>query len=271
MPGTLQIDDLIHLDARRAAWLPKVRALVVADLHLGRLWTQRSRGQLVPVGLPDDATTRLAALVADYQPERLVILGDLVHEALRHSGVREALDELVAACGPSIRIELVLGNHDRRVQERIVEWKLPISTSPHLEISELLLFHGDTVPAASAPMVRRRIQGHEHPAVVLGDGVATSAKVPCFVSGPGHLILPAFSGQASGCVLGRHPLIGPAVRAADLDTVYACLGRHLLRMPMEVAISSARFLNEDSQRKKTPELKGVTEGAKGGSDERLKG
>jgi len=88
------------------------------------------------------------------------------------------------------------------------------------------------------------------------------------VSGPGHLILPAFSGQAAGCVLGRHPLIGPAVRAADLDTVYACLGRHLLRMPMEAAISSARFLNEDSQRKKTPELKGST---KGGSDERLKG
>jgi uncharacterized protein len=252
MPGTLQIDDLIHLDARRAAWLPKVRALVVADLHLGRLWTQRSRGQLVPVGVPDDATTRLAALVADYQPERLVVLGDVVHQALRLDGIREALEELVAATGPKTRLEFALGNHDRQLQERIREWNLPITTAPQLELSEMLLFHGDQMPAAPSPEPKRWIQGHEHPAVVLDDGVATSARVPCFLVGERHLILPAFSAQAAGCVLGRHQLLGPTARGATFDSVCACLGRHLLRIPIEVAISSARFVDEGNRRDGTP-------------------
>ena len=252
MAGTIQLDDLVHLDARRALWLPKARAVVVADLHLGRLWTQRSRGQLVPVGLPDDAIPRLEVLVRDYRPERLVVLGDVVHQALRLAGIREALQELVEVTRPHARLEFALGNHDRQLQERIREWNLPITTAPQLELSEMLLFHGDQPPTPPSPAPRRWIQGHEHPAVVLDDGVATSARVPCFLVGPQNILLPAFSSQAAGCVVGRHPMLGPVARTATFDAACACLGRHLLRIPIEVAISSARFVDEGTRRKGSP-------------------
>ena len=92
--ATLVLDDALVLDARRAAWLPGPRLLAVADTHLGHAWVQRARGQLVPVGTPDDSLDRLAALVRDHAARRLVIVGDVVHAALDVPGLRDHLAAL---------------------------------------------------------------------------------------------------------------------------------------------------------------------------------
>ena len=42
------------------------------------------------------------------------------------------------------------------------------------------------------------IVGHEHPAISLGDGVASHMKCPCFLVGENVLMLPAFSCWAAG-------------------------------------------------------------------------
>jgi uncharacterized protein len=231
--GTLTLDAAVRLDVRRAAWLPRSRCLVVADLHLGRAWVQRARGQMVPVAAADDTLPRLSALVHDYRPERMVVVGDVVHAALTVAGIESAVRELVAIASDGLRLELCLGNHDRRLRERLVGWKLPVAVSDQIVLDEAILFHGDVPPAVPDSSRRWRIQGHEHPAVVLGDGVATSAKVPCFLVGTLHLVLPAFSATASGCVVGRDPFLSEPARGARLDTVVACLGRRLLRIPLD--------------------------------------
>ncbi len=78
------------------------------------------------------------------------------------------------------------------------------------------------------------ITGHEHPAVELGDGVATRVRCPCFLLGRGRLMLPAFSGWAAGAVIGREPFMSEAARQAQWLAAIAIVGDRLLRLPLPV-------------------------------------
>ncbi len=227
-PATLALDDALVLDARRAAYLPGPRILAVADTHLGHAWVQRARGQLVPIGTPDDALPRLSDLVRDHGARRLVVVGDVVHAALDVPGLRELLGR-VASVAPD-GVVFVLGNHDRRLAERLREWGLGFECTDRLAIPGFEFVHGDRDPGPVAPGTRR-ISGHEHPAMILGDGVATSAKVPVFLVGRGGVVLPAFSDWAGGCVVGEDRFLGPVAASLRIDARVACLGPRLLRLP----------------------------------------
>jgi putative SbcD/Mre11-related phosphoesterase len=233
------LTESIHLDVRRAAWLPASRCLVVADLHLGRAWVQRARGQLVPVSAGEDSLPRLASLTQDYQPDRLVVVGDIVHAALPVPGVEAMVRELASLATHKTRLELCLGNHDRRLGDLLAAWRIPVTVHTQVVLPEAVLFHGDVEPDRGDSGDRWFLQGHEHPAVVLGDGVASSAKVPCFLSGPRHLVLPAFSQGSTGCAIGRDPFLATPARGARLDTVIACLGKRLLRIPLSTLLGAA--------------------------------
>lgn len=231
MSDVFKLSEQIHIDARRAVWLPASRILALADMHLGESWARRARGQLVPVGQDEDTLRRLHSLIEHYRPEKTVILGDIVHAAIPLDGIESALRSLVKICSGLTQLELCLGNHDRQLARRLKSWNLHANTSEQFESSEAILFHGDTLPNINAGDSRWRIFGHEHPAVVLGDGVATYAKVPCFLEGPDMVVLPAFSNWAGGCVVGRDAFLGETARLGAFTHAIACMGTRLLRMP----------------------------------------
>jgi DNA ligase-associated metallophosphoesterase len=230
--SVIQISDRIHLDPRRAVWLPESRTLAVADLHLGEAWVRRARGQLVPVTGGDDSLSRLKNLITEYAPARVVVLGDIVHQALSVEGVEHTVRSLALLGESGCRVELCLGNHDRHLPRQLRAWKIDLLTCDQVELPEAILFHGDRPPRLREEDTRWRIQGHEHPAMILGDGVATHAKVPCFLVGDRALILPAFSDWAGGCVFGRDPFMGASAREARFSHAIACLGKRLLRIPL---------------------------------------
>ncbi|RYY91444.1 MAG: hypothetical protein EOO11_22700, partial [Chitinophagaceae bacterium] len=72
----------IHLDVRRAVWLPETGTLAVSDLHLGYVWAHRHSGQMLPVSMAEETVPRLLELVTAYKPKELVLLGDIVHRAV---------------------------------------------------------------------------------------------------------------------------------------------------------------------------------------------
>src|SRR4051812_11875531 len=84
----------INFDARRAVYFQQEKILAVADLHLGYAWSHRAQGQLMPVGAKDDSLARLGELLEDYRPERLILLGDIVHRALPTAALMEELQGL---------------------------------------------------------------------------------------------------------------------------------------------------------------------------------
>ncbi|MBL9175663.1 MAG: metallophosphoesterase [Verrucomicrobiales bacterium] len=245
-PQGIRIDCGWTLDARRAAFQETASLLAVADLHLGYAWAQRSRGLLLPVDTPDTSTDRLAELCNAYQPRTVVILGDLIHRATALEALRPVLETFCAAL-QGRDVVLCSGNHDRGIRPLIARWQLPIRAVEGLDSGRFHLRHGDdphpehpAEPFTLAGDTSFVVQGHEHPALELGDGRLTRVRVPCFLTSDDTLLLPAFSDWASGCRVGRDPFLGSRARGTRFHTAYACMGPRLLPIPLDVRTGAIR-------------------------------
>lgn len=229
----------IVADARRVLWLEAERTLLVADLHLGYVWIERQRGTLLPL-VSDDTFQRLGALLDDYRPERWVFLGDTVHGVGSDGVAERELAALFATLGAGPDIVFVLGNHDRKLPERTRWLHLPahVSFVPLMQIGPHVMIHGDRHPW---PEVEAKLgeegwafYGHEHPAIGIGDGVATSVKVPTFLVGDRRVILPAFSRWAAGQVFGRNAPLSPLSVPDTFTRAIAVMGDRVLPLERRV-------------------------------------
>lgn len=230
----------VVLDARRALFLSETTTLVVADLHLGYAWVQRQRGALLPVAGPQSTLDRLSRLLADYQPRRLVILGDLVHRAVALPALESELHSLAQRLPPSVEWTICTGNHDQGLASLLGNrFRTPApQLTAQWSTGRFRLHHGDRAAETSGPLALSAedpvdVIGHEHPAIRLGDGVATQAKVPCFLRAQDVWVLPAFSNWAAGCEIGRQPFLGPVAQRARFHTAFACLGARILKIPLQ--------------------------------------
>jgi metallophosphoesterase superfamily enzyme len=69
-------DDLV-MDSRRALWMPKARTLVLADFFLGLGASRRKKVEVMPSPTQFDLWERVFALLNEYRPEQVAVLGDL--------------------------------------------------------------------------------------------------------------------------------------------------------------------------------------------------
>lgn len=234
---TVELVPGIVLDVRRAVWLAFERTLLVADLHLGYPWVERRRGTLLPL-IPDDTLERLLALATDYRPGRWVFLGDIVHGDPKSPKVEDLVRTLVETLGASASLELVLGNHDARLPDLLRRTGLREIPCRHLATAgPHVLVHGDRSTWTELHPLRGEtgwvFYGHEHPALRLDDGVATSVKAPCFLVGSRCVVLPAFSSWAAGSVWGCDPQLSPLADGAALQRAWVILGERLLPLPLQ--------------------------------------
>ena len=178
------IADQILLDGRLALFHQTERWLAVADLHFGYELSQRAAGALVPLWGMATIAERLTELVHEYEPRRLLILGDLVHDKTAARQAAELLRDLAKGC----EITVVAGNHDRQLRGHV-------EMVDSFETGRFHFHHGHC-----ATRVRNRIQviGHHHPAVMITDGAGLRLKCPAFVQQSDCWIMPAFSPWASG-------------------------------------------------------------------------
>jgi metallophosphoesterase superfamily enzyme len=73
----IKFSEDVILDSRRAVVLPRQETLVIADLFLGLGAARRKRPDPVPTGQHHEIWERLLGLLDDYQPRRVVLLGDV--------------------------------------------------------------------------------------------------------------------------------------------------------------------------------------------------
>ncbi|WP_306056737.1 metallophosphoesterase [Natronococcus wangiae] len=208
----------------RAVYVPDADALVLADVHFGRA---AASSVDAPVDDGGDVCDRLGELLAAWQPEAVVVAGDLLHSFSRiPRGVERAVVRFVdrvEAAGASLVV--TPGNHDT-----MLEAVFSGETAPEYRLAdgETVVCHGHEPPSADAD---RYVVGHDHPALSI-DG----RKLPCFLYGPDSyegasvLVLPAFTRLAAGATVNRmrardfqSPLVTdadacyPAVRDAASD------------------------------------------------------
>jgi len=228
--------DRSRLELEPGVWLEKWQTLAVADLHLGYAWAHRAEGQLLPVETREDSTERLLKLLDRYPAEELVLLGDVVHRAVDVPALHSELRWLALTIGERARLRLIGGNHDRELAATLATAGIALEIAESAMVGPHLLLHGDqadeSVAAAhlraQAAPGGRVILGHEHPAITLSDGVASHVKCPCFLAGPGILVLPAFSRWAAGSEIGRYPFLSPYPRLRPPDCAMAIAAGKLL-------------------------------------------
>ncbi len=180
-------DDWLLTAERAAVYLP-ARTAVVADLHLGYAEARRRAGEAVPCVPLETALAPLGAVLATRRCRRLVIAGDLFEDAWR-ADVAEELLHWLDRRGVELS-GVVPGNHDRQLPAS----GLPLAPSG-VVLGRWRVVHGDGVVPAG-----RLVCGHFHPWLRRGP-----VSAPCFLVGAERIVLPAFSRDARGVNVCRHP------------------------------------------------------------------
>jgi DNA ligase-associated metallophosphoesterase len=184
--------ERLTLHAQRAIYWAAMRTLLVSDVHFGKGAVFRRAGIAVPSGDTDDDLARLDALIREFVPERLVVLGDLVHGAATE---RSAWVERVRTWRRShedVDVLLIAGNHDRHFDVR----SLGIDVVPdRLDVAPFVFSHHPHPHATGYTLA-----GHVHPGVVIRDGWRRH-RLPAFVFDRDVAMLPAF-----GTLTGLHEI-----------------------------------------------------------------
>jgi uncharacterized protein len=175
--------EQLTLHTQRAVYWAARRMLLVSDVHFGKGAVFRRAGIAVPSGDTDDDLARLDALFLAFAPERLVVLGDLVHGV---ATVRSDWVDRVRAWRHShadVEVTLIAGNHDRHFDVS----SLGIDVVPdRLDIAPFVLSHHPHPQAGGYTLA-----GHVHPGVVIRDGWRRH-RLPAFVFDRDVGMLPAF-------------------------------------------------------------------------------
>ena len=175
----------LHLHPFRAVFWEEGKALLLADLHLGKAAHFRRNGLAVPPGVSDNNWDRLLSLLIDFRPERVLFLGDLFHS--EYNAVWEELVDLIEQFH-HVRFELVPGNHDILPRPLYESSKLTLHPEQLAEPPFLFTHH----PLDVVPEGAYNLAGHVHPGVRLRGNGRQRLRLPCFYFGKRQGLLPAF-------------------------------------------------------------------------------
>lgn len=180
----------------RAVYLPEAEALVAADLHLGKVAASAIDA---PLEAGPAMLARLIALVDRYEPDELVLAGDVLHAfGSVPRAARETVSSLVSRVeAAGARLVLLEGNHD--VQLAGLTDHSP--ATEHVLADGTVACHGHERPSTSGD---RYVIGHDHPVIEI-----EGRRRPCMLYGPdAHdgaevLALPAFNPAVRGTAVNR--------------------------------------------------------------------
>jgi putative SbcD/Mre11-related phosphoesterase len=164
--------------------------LVVSDCHVGR---GPSSNVELPMGDGSDMLVRLEELLARFDPDEVVVAGDLLHsfQTIPRT-VEQVVDGFAAAAREAgARMVVTPGNHDTMLDS---VWDGP--TEREYRVGDTVVCHGHDPPEADA---ERYIVGHDHPTITI-----EGQRRACYLAGEGVyrgadvVMLPAFNGLIRG-------------------------------------------------------------------------
>lgn len=206
-PFNLLNQDLLLLPQKAIYWQQQ-KALIIADVHFGKVGHFRKAGIAVPRDMEQSDLATISDLIYEHQPEKLLFLGDLFH-----SDMNNDWDWFILwrSQFPALQIILIKGNHDIIADSHYQ--KLNIELHDELLMAPFLMLHhplpDDTLQNAAGYV----FCGHIHPGVNLSGKGRQSITLPCFAFSGRQAILPSF-GKFTGKV---------AIRSQRKDKIFAVL------------------------------------------------
>lgn len=175
----------------KALYWPARRALLVADVHIGKAASYRALHQPVPRGTTEATLARLDQLLTSHECQMLIILGDFLHAKTARAPATMAKLQTWRERHAGLRIVLVLGNHDRHAGDPPHSLDIEVVEEPWL-LAPFALQH-EPVAHPQHPV----LAGHVHPVFVLQGRARQRLRLPCFLMGDAISLLPAF-GEFTG-------------------------------------------------------------------------
>lgn len=200
--------DLLLLPQKAIFWQQE-KAIIVADVHLGKVGHFRKAGIAVPRDMEQNDLAVLSDLVDEYKPEKILFLGDLFH-----SDKNADWDWFVLwrKQFPRLKIMLIRGNHDIIHDSNYID--LDVSLHDELAIGPFLMLHHPlTTETALQNTTGYVLCGHIHPGINLTGRARQSITLPCFAFASRQAVLPSF-GKFTGRV---------AIRNQKTDRIFAVL------------------------------------------------
>lgn len=166
-------------------WWAERRLLVLSDLHFEKGSSYAMRGQMLPPYDSDVTLDLVEALVARWQPEMCISLGDSFHDKAAEARLSVATRARIKALTGQTDWVWVEGNHDPDPPA-----SLGGRASKVLNLGQLIFRHeplGET----------GEIAGHLHP-VAKVSARGRSVRRKCFVSDGRAMVLPALGALTGG-------------------------------------------------------------------------
>lgn len=187
---------------------------IIGDLHLGYESALESEGMFIPRINTESVRDALNRIIDRYEPERIVLLGDIKHDFKRSSyQAREDVRNIIKLVDEAAEAIVIKGNHDNFLQNIVSS--LGINTLDYIDIMGFRLEHGHVDSG-----IRPVIIGHEHPSVRIPGELSGAMKLQCYVHArnEGVIVIPPFSPFASGNDLnpGPNAVMAPALKACDV-------------------------------------------------------
>ncbi|OPY31683.1 MAG: hypothetical protein A4E32_01285 [Methanomassiliicoccales archaeon PtaU1.Bin124] len=212
-----------RITSDQCLWMEQDSTIVIADLHIGLESALEADGVHIPRIQTESMKESLLRILDRYQPERVIILGDLKHEFSRNVGQELAeVTSVLSLLKQSAEVSVAKGNHDNYLSA--IAFRLGIDVQDSFRIGGISMMHGH-LDSDERPLVI----GHEHPSVRVFDEVGAYLKLPCFLHLEEEriLVLPAFSPLASGTDFTmklEDKAMSPVLAKADITSakVYAC-------------------------------------------------
>ncbi|MEO6346707.1 MAG: ligase-associated DNA damage response endonuclease PdeM [Aquaticitalea sp.] len=178
-------EEILTLTNQRAIVWKREQTLVVSDLHIGKTAHFRKAGIAIPSTILYNDLQRLKFLIAYFQIQTILIVGDLFH-----AGKNKDIDVFHQWMlqFDTVKFELIKGNHDRLSQAFYASLNITIYQK-YKDIAPFRFVH-DATQCNSDHFC---ISGHTHPGAILKGRGKQFLKLPCFEVGENILVLPAFS------------------------------------------------------------------------------
>ena len=147
----------------------KTKTLLIADPHLGWEIQLQEKGIHVP-SQTTKILNKLTGIIAEYKPERLVILGDVKYTVVSHEfGEWQDIPDFFKKLEVCIEnISIVRGNHDANLEPLLPE-NVEFLPATGVTVGEVGVFHGHKWPSPALLGCKTLVMGHLHPVVVFRD------------------------------------------------------------------------------------------------------
>jgi len=211
-----------------ALWFPKSRTLAITDFQLGYEEYMNNHGVMVPRINFEEIVKHLKQIFSEKKKiQRIIINGDLKHEfgTISEQEWSEAIKLLAFISANCTELILIKGNHDTIIKPIADMKKIGVRDHYLLKEEKTLFIHGHKEPdEESLKGIARIVIGHEHPAVMISDGVKHE-KYKCFLKGKYGgkelIVLPAFNFVSLGSDVTREQSLSPLIKNIGSFSVYA--------------------------------------------------